>query len=704
MSSGSVRTALGADDLERTGQLVTLRYDAAAAGITLKDRVLIEDDAPGIGKPDGASDEAWYERLREGVRLRKELVLDDGRAGGAWLTWCGREVDDNDAPLHICVNGVDLVRPPTKYAHPQCKQYYTSEWAGSHFDNWFVVALPVGALRAGANTIDLWAESADTSWEVMVAADTEYACGSDTRRAHPDRSAKSRDGGQTWDRERLGWRDEIDGEYCIRLSLDRYAAEGVYRSAAIDLAGESDDIRRALAIRATRLRWEAATPEGTAVTARVRFGYAPLIERDAGWSDWEAVDGLQGEWASPSGRWLQFEARLTTTDPLVTPSLCGLTIETDVEMQISGPPPRVRARHNGQVTRSSVDYAWEDPAALADLRARFELDTVVAGATTEFEAQLRLMHWAYRIPIGQLDPHAWRYEDLPQLQQDADGGIVQLGPYDKPRREGHCLFCNLTLIAALTAFGYPARWVNISSKHTYGHEVTEVWSNDFDKWVFLDATRDYYMHHPDSGIPLGLIEIGARVAEVLPAPVTWDNPIQHQVTKEQVVPGPVRVVYRQPDHGGPVFGAAETFEDLYMIGHLQMPLRNDFSSRPRPVPRRLTSNWGSDQFYVWTSVAYPPKLEYAHDTSRPQDWEPRLNQAQVALLQTDARTLAVTVDTVTPWLDVFEVKVDGEDWVPQAEPQWAWPLHEGLNHLAVRVRNRFGVRGPEARVEVVATA
>lgn len=32
---------------------------------------------------------------------------------------------------------------------------------------------------------------------------------------------------------------------------------------------------------------------------------------------------------------------------------------------------------------------------------------------------------------------------------------------------------------------------------------------------------------------------------------------------------------------------------LQMVGHLQMPLRNDFASRPQPVPWRVSSNWGS---------------------------------------------------------------------------------------------------------------
>ena len=120
-----------------------------------------------------------------------------------------------------------MVRLPSKVAHPFARQYYTSDWGGSHFDNWFVIRVPVGALQQGDNQVLLWADSEETSWEIMVAAGAEYERGSDERQSHPQRSAKSRDGGDTWESGRLGRKDEIDGEYCVRLSLDRYVRETV---------------------------------------------------------------------------------------------------------------------------------------------------------------------------------------------------------------------------------------------------------------------------------------------------------------------------------------------------------------------------------------------------------------------------------------------------------------------------------------------
>jgi hypothetical protein len=119
----------------------------------------------------------------------------------------------------------------------------------------------------------------------------------------------------------------------------------------------------------------------------------------------------------------------------------------------------------------------------------------------------------------------------------------------------------------------------------------------------------------------------------------------------------------------------------------------------------LSSNWGSSQFYCWSSPTFPPKLEYAHGTERRQDWEPPLNRVQLTLSETARNdVLRVDAETVTPWFEVFEVRVDDGDWHVQAEPRWSWPLHEGRNRLLVRARNTSGVRGRESAAVVILTA
>lgn len=691
---------LDARALQERGQLRSVRY--GDSGITLNDRVLVEDDAPAIGQPQGVVDRAWFERLQLGIVLRKELLLDDARALCARLVFAGIEPDDNTSPLYLRVNGVDTVRPPSKWFHPYARQYYTNDWGGSHFDNWFVVDIPTGALCAGKNEILLWSDSVEPSWEIMVAADGEYARGSRTRSAHPDRSAKSRDGGKTWDSERLGWKDEIDGEYCVRLNLQRYAQSGVYVSPVIDLAGQSG-IKNFLRVCQSHICWEVEVPDECVARVRTRFSDSPLPSA-VGWSDYAVLDGAL---TAPEGRrYAQFEIELITNNPLQSPCLHGVSIKsTLVESPQTGVLDyRFDRIEDNRVVRSSVEYVYEDFAALTGLRKDFDLDGILADSSGEFDAQLRLLRWAYQVPLGALDPYAWRYADLLQTQRDSQGDLILNGDYGKRRRDGHCLFSNLALVAACTAMGYPARWVNISAKHTYGHEVAEVWSNEFGKWIFMDATRDYYLYDPESGKPLSLVEIGDRLSEVMPGPATWEFPVQWRIPNKAAL-SCVRVAYREGDHSYPVRSDDEVEgEDLLMYkGHIQMPLRNDFASNPHPVPWRLSSNWGSDQFYCYYSDQFPRKEEYAHQTNRWQDFNPTLNGAELFLCETDQRgVINVEVDTETPHFDAFIVRVDQAEERALRADFFVWNLHEGTNHLQVRTRNSAGVCGAVSQVTVIA--
>ena len=696
--------ALNAARLEERGQLNNMLYDGANA-IGLDNMCLIEDDAPAIGQPQGTKDRSWFEKLHRGVIIRKDLILDDARAFAGHLVFVGTEADYNEYPLYLCINGVNIVRLPSQQAHPSARQYYTTDWGGSHFDNWFVVEIPVEVLRPGKNEILLWAESDETSWEIMVAADEEYSRGSPTRITHPNRSAKSQDYGKSWDFEHLGWKNEIDGEYCVRLSLDRYAAKGVYVSPVIDLAGETGAVRQLIKIEKSRVNWEVKIPEDCSAEIRVRLGNSPVVGA-LGWSDYIEVDDCIAVWDPPSGRYMQFEVVLRTANPLITPSLLSVSIESTLmeQQQTNRWFYKVQNLYNGRVVRSSVEYTYEEFANLEDLRLDFELDKVIAGAASEFEAQLRLMNWAYKVPLSTLDPYAWNYHDLLKPERDEKGGIVLHTQYDKRRRDGHCLHCNLSLVAACIAMGYPARWVNISSKHTYGHEVAEVWSNEFSKWIFMDSTRDYYIYDPDTGVPLNLVEISHRLGEIMPGPATWEYPVQWHLPKKSML-NKVRIAYREGDHQFSVLSEDEIEgEDLLMYkGHLQMPLRNNFASHPHPVPWRLSSNWGGNQFFCYYSEMFPRKQEYQHHSKRWQDFNPTLNQAELFLCETEKTgVLRVEIDTETPCFDTFLVQLNRNEWLEHKQGIFDWSLNEGLNQLRVKIRNKAGVCGMESYVAVVA--
>ena len=502
----------------------------------------------------------------------------------------------------------------------------------------------------------------------------------------------------------MGWKDEIDGEYAIRLSLDRSVPQGTFVSSVIDLATGEDRkrIEKLLDVKECRVGWEVDVPEGSQVEVEARLGDNP-VPTAAAWTPFESVANFSKTWRDPAGRYLQFKIVMYAHNPLVTPVFKGISVEAKCRehKHRSNRRYHLLQLRNGRVIRPSLPYVHEDFAHLNELRHRFELDALVSDAATEFEAQLQLMHWAYKIPLGRLDAYQWNYFDLPQLARDASGRPGLLGDYQKRRRDGHCLYCNLTLIAACLAMGFPARWVNISTKHTYGHEVAEVWSNEFDKWIFLDATRDYYIYDPDTGIPLSLVEISERLAEIMPGPATWEYPIQWHLPDLEMLRA-ARVAYRQGDNAFSIDDLSGGPEHLMLKGHLQMVRRNDFASRPWPLPWRLSSNWGSDLFYCFYSDMFPRKREYHQHTKRWQDFNPPLNQTELFLSETaEPDILRVDVDTETPCFDTFLVQIDRAEWSKQTAPSLEWRLHKGLNQLQLKTRNSAGVCGPESHAAAV---
>lgn len=694
---------LDASKLEQRGQLRQAIFARDANAIRLKDMVLVEDDAPGIGKPKGATDRSWFEKLHEGVVIRKDLVLDDPRAFSAWLLFNGTEAKDNDVPLSITVNGHHCIRPPSKTATPFARQYYTRDWGGDQFDNWFFVEIPAGALVRGTNEIVLKADSPEPGWEIMVADAGEFAGGSDTRATHPNRSAKSRDGGRTWDFNRLGWKDAHDGEYCIRLSLDRSVSEGGYVSPVIDIADTSSGlaIKRLVTLRSCRLQWDIETPGETGAAVRYRTGESPVPSAN-GWSPWVTAKGLSATLDNPRGRYLQFDVTMTAPNPLETPVIRGIAVETVFDEREDASPVmcRIAGGRNGCVIRPSVEYVHEDFGKMKDYAEKFELDKVLEGPGGEFAAQLRLLRWAYEIPIATLDPYAWNYYDLPILKRGSDENIL-MQTYEGRRRDKHCLYSNLTLVGACLSVGFPARWVNIATRSTYGHEVVEVWSNEFNKWIFLDATRDYYIYDPDTGIPMSLIEINERLGEIMPASPNWEYPIRWMVKSDSLAYS-ARVAFREGNNRFSINDINQGPHLLMLKGQLHISLRNDFASRQTPVPWRVSSNWGGPLFYGFYTDIFPRKREYSLHTNRPQDFSPPLNQSELTVSKT-ARpgVLRIDIDTETPCFETFVADIDGSGWMAFKGATLEWPLHEGLNTLRVKAKNTMGITGPESSVRVV---
>ena len=280
------------------------------------------------------------------------------------------------------------------------------------------------------------------------------------------------------------------------------------------------------------------------------------------------------------------------------------------------------------------------------------------------------------------------------------------GPFFKGRRmETMCLYPTQALIGALLSMGYQARHININSEGMSGHEVTEVWSNEFNKWIYLDPTIDTYYFDTETGVPLNLLETHNLLVEQMPRVETWKRPFSPDIGKEVVSRikvgmrqgnNPFSIIYSKGDNGGS--WALET------MGNFRIIPRNDFLSNPLPVPVHTGATcWGWDGFLNWYDDTFPKRDEYQRYTNRATDFYQPLNQVKVFLNETDKPgVLKVEADNFTPGgFDTFLVELNDGGWVTQNESSWSWVLRSGLNRIRVRTRNIRGVLGPVSDIQVV---
>ena len=654
-------------------------------GIHLFRGQVVENDAPGSGRSDQEGIEPFVELHGQTV-FRKILHLDNPAVLGTQLAFIAKERQDNQATLQFTINGHSVLRPPSRQAAPRANHYWeliVGEWSWSR---WYYVDIPPETLQLGDNVIEVSAVEGVAGWQLMVADYRDFYKGMDDPVTLPHASRYSTDGGQTYEAER--------GEYVLRLALDRFRRNGELVSKVIDAAGESDDaVKSERSLQRVTLDWEADIPEGTRLDWAVRTGSRPVWDTDH-WSDWQVYEGQP---ATIKGRYIQWKVDFLAVDGLQSPVLKSVQLNADFQQgaRFTG---RLVSAKNAQILRPSIPMPYEDYRAqmLRDLRQQCELDAVVAGAQTEFAKIARLHRWAYHIPLSDCSHFPWDPLDWVCLERD-ENGAMRMNQYAQRRRDHMCLYPNVVLVAACLSMGIPARHLNFHSEGMTGHEIAEVWSNDYGKWMHLDATRDYYWYDPKTLVPLDTQELHQVLAERLERPERWDRPyLFHQDLEAVVKDLPIAFYDGDYEHSTEE-GALFLFRSFC---HFRIVPRFDVFSRSRPLPvSQGTEVWSWNGYLNWADDQVPPLPHFTRHANRRADFYPTLNQTRYVAEAIDERQLRIYLETETPGFTTFEVRTDGQSW--QACPaQIAWPLHKGLNVLEMRTLNNMSVPGVVSALNV----
>jgi len=622
---------------------IVLSQDGSA--LQLKSGEVFEDDGPASGfsyKPN-------REKLSPGIAIRKQLLIPNPQASKAVL------MVSRGGNLKVEVNGhLQKLEAPRETGWRQ----------------WQAYDIDPASLKAGLNDIVIRG-----SGMVLIArADDSYA-------ELPHRSARSADGGKTWNVDRLGPAGDIAGEYYVRAYLEHFQSRGSILLPVMDAANlEGNPLAPPLSAPGpVRISVSTSAEAKSGVSVRVRTGtaYVPSAKT---WSKWMPLE-RDGTLRAPRGRFVQVEVALTTADLLVTPRVSEITLTTaptlgnDWTKAIRG-----GNFHKEQIVRTSIPFLYEPVTQpkLKELRARYKLDEVVGRAKTDLAIITKLAAWSSR---------QWKWEEwhLDEFYPAWDAlEILKIGPDGKPVG-GFCQQYDLVFLQACESFGFAGRDISIDSgmlgrPTTIGHEPMEIWSNQFRKWVWIDGTAAYYPEDSATGVPLSLWEVRRR---------------QLRVLRGQEV-DPTRIVR--------VVDTVHQWRGLDVdmsFAELRLSPRSNFLEQKWPLPlNNGRSGWNWTGFDVWTDSDAPAQLIHPNLLTRHGDFEWTLNQAHF-VLEPAATTgeFLVHLDTETPGFETFLAEIDGGAESP-VRAIFPWRLHFGRNRLKVWPRNNAGRDGIASWIEL----
>jgi hypothetical protein len=531
---------------------------------------------------------------------------------------------------------------------------------------WIRCDVPVWYLRPGVNDVILRNDS-DYAFVISVEASRQ-----------PNRSAKSLDGGKTWDYDHLGRGGFIDGEYLIRLRLGRYPSRAEILSDYIEVASlcTGQLLKPQVLLKKIDVSVNAETPPGTSLVIALRGGPTPSFS-PLTWSYWQPQAELRPE-VLRQWKFFQWRVEFMTKDHAVAPSLKGLTLTADLDIgQRPQPCLKVTRDDNQTIIRGYYPYAYQDAAdhRLQVLKERFRLGEVVGGCSSEFEEYRTLAFWVR----GSWRDGWGKHTDDLHTPWDA---LISLELTPQYKASGMCTIYGTTYVQTALALGLQARQMILDH-----HFISEVWSDDFRKWVTFDIGNSTSAICPafqeKDGQPLNSLEIhtlarAGKEQEIWVVPVGIHDRFRGNEAPAKQVLGPIQ--------WKPRFG---------------IPLRNNFLSTWLPGElEHGFMQYHYDGYLWWKDSPIPRYEEYTFQSSHVRDFYWTLNQAQVFLEATDKpQKLNVRLDTVTPNFKNYEASVDEGEWKSSSE-SFVWTLHEGRNTLRVRPVNAFERRGIVSTVEI----
>lgn len=306
------------------------------------------------------------------------------------------------------------------------------------------------------------------------------------------------------------------------------------------------------------------------------------------------------------------------------------------------------------------------------LRDRYGLEEAVDGATDEFRRILLLRHWLHEhVNVVKTEP-AVEGDPLDMLAAAPDGGAYSCG---------HMMAMQQTVLSAM---GHVTRSLFCGSgmkerRMSGSHGMNEVWVNDLQKWVAVDAEHD--AHFEKEGVPLSAMEIRAEV---------WKNGGKDVYRAD----GPDRE--RQPPERDDSWGRTpRTY--AFISWYPEMDLHTRYPEKRSAKEIVIDDEiWRNNTWYRSGGVkhfAYEKDLFIPVSDPTAIYWTPNVLKVDAVV---DGDSARVSVTSETPNLEEYQIRTPGGEW--SATPA-AFTLDVGGGgEWQLRSVNTAGVSGPVYRL------
>jgi hypothetical protein len=626
--------------------------------IVLEDNLLIENDALTLGS---IRSEAW-DTLSKGRIIRKVLELPVLPAKNAWISMLIYPIVPTEpmsgGKLEFRVNGNE----PIIY---ELRHFWTS------------VPVPVAYLKKGRNLIELRVHKQNEKFRIPMALSSVIRNAIGQTSSFTGNSKRSVDNGKTW--KYAGSSSNI-AEYPIRLKMQAYAKKAWLQTPVINLADKAlkEVMYFPVNVEVVELKPRILNTEGSKWNTRIRSGNTHQPEA-GGWTAWQNFDGS----TLPAGgkhRFVQLEYNIDPGTGNSMPKILGLDLKSKWQSNSTGAGIFITEVKNYPMIRSSFDFVHENPALpeLQEFRKQFKLDQVVDGAKTEWEKIKRLRawtaaNWDWFLPNSE-------FEDF--LSWDASKILSgPTAPGNLSKRGGNCLHYAIVFAQACQSFGIPARIVNTNYAIWGGHELVEIWSRDYEKWIMLDPNFDSMFYLKKDGIPLNILELhdlflktyypggeiidrdkwsfedrDMRANRINPndLPIAIDvggNAYSGQINKDYVW---WKATFNKSNPG---YSGGYGF---YNTAEVRWLPRSNWLSQKLPLPvTHGRTHWGWDGYYAWTDDQTPETPEHRYFVRREKDMYARLCSVDFSVIQISEGLLKINMATDTPGFSHYNLLING---------------------------------------------